>query len=503
MFLFVSLMTMMLVFTACRGDDGETPAGEKVVLTIGLQSDPSSLDPHMATDAAAIRRTENMYNTLLTYTLVYGEVAPSLAHSFEVSEDNLVYTLFLEEGVLFHSGREMTAEDVVFSINRIREEGVRAAHFDQVADIVAVDSHTVELILSEPFAPLLTYLAHPANVIVDREVVEENDGLANVGGGTGPFKLYNWEVGTSLTLDAFDDYWEGRPELDRVVFRTIVDATARATALRNNEIQMIIDVTDIELSVLEDAEGIVVETVTGTFWEYMGMNCERPYLDDVRVRQAIAHAIDRDAINEVVKMGNATVLTTANIPPTHEMYANLNVFPARDVERALQLMEEAGLSDGIELEMIVGSDWQYQVDAGQMISQQLADIGIDVTISALESGIFFDMLGDGDFDLTIVGWTGFVDADEFFFNIFHSEGRFNQQNFVSPELDELLLAGRSTMSSEERFEIYKDVQYILATEAPMAFLYMNNFTVAMQENVQNFVVHPTSASFWLKDVVLD
>ena len=336
--------------------------------------------------------------------------------------------------------------------------------------------------------------------------MEENGGsLANADAGSGPYKLEQWTEGSSLNLTAFPEYWEeGLPKVNSLVLKTIADATARATALRNGEIHMIIDAIDQEIAVLKDAEGVTMESVPGTFWEYVGMNCESEYLKDVKVRQAVANAVDRDAINTAVKMGNAEVLKEANIPSTHEYYGGDEVYPARDLEKAKALLKDAGYEEGeLTLKITVGSDWQYQVDAAQMVKQQLAEAGIESEISALESGVYFDGLNQGDFDLTICGWSGFVDADEYLYNLFTTGGAYNQQKYSNPAVDELLEQGRSTLDKEERMAIYKEAQKVIAEDAPMAFLYMNNFTVAMRDNVKGYTVHPTATTIFLKDVYFE
>ena len=292
--------------------------------------------------------------------------------------------------------------------------------------------------------------------------------------------------------------------MDTLQLKTITDATARATALRNDEIDMIIDATDQETAVLKDADGVALETIPGTFWEYLGMNCESESLKDAKVRQAIAYAVDRNAINMAVKMGGATVLAEANIPATHDYYGGEEIYAARDVEKAKALLEEAGVEEGsVNLKFTVGSDWQYQVDAAQMIKQQLAEIGINCEISAMESGVYFDGLNSGDFDLTVCGWSGFVDADEYLFDLFTTTGAYNQQNYSNPDVDKLLEEGRVTVDETERKEIYKEAQKLIAEEAPMAFLYMNSFTVAMRDDVKGYTVHPTAATIFMKDVYFE
>ena len=489
--------------SAAAGTDSGSGDNE---LVVAIQSDPSGLDPHTVTDRAAGIAIENLYNTLFTYTETYGEVAPSLVDTYEVSDDGLVYTMHLQEGVKFHSGNTMTSEDVKYSLERIKDSGARASQLEKISSIETPDDNTVVITLSSQFAPFLTYLANPLNAIVDKAVAEENDGnLSNADAGSGPFMLVQWNEGSSVDMEAFDDYWEADlPKVDGLQLRTITDATARATALRNGEIDMIIDAVDQETAVLDGADGVVLESVPGTFWEYVGMNCQSEYLQDSRVRQAIAYAIDRDAINTAVKMGNATVLPEADIPSTHEDYGGDEIYTERDVDKARELLSEAGYQDGdITLKITAGSDWQYQVDAAQMVKQQLEEIGINSEISALESGVYFDGLNSGDFDLTVCGWSGFVDADEYLYDLFTTDGAYNQQKYSNPEVDQLLEEGRTTLDETARKEIYKEAQKIIAEDAPMAFLYMNSFTVAMRDNVKGYTVHPTAATIFMKNVYFE
>lgn len=519
-----AMLTATMLLTACSGGgestapdsdtSGETTNTEdaaassdmKDSLIVAIQSDPSGLDPHMVTDRAAGIAIENLYNTLFTYTETYGEAAPSLAESYDVSEDGLTYTLHLQEGVQFHSGNAMTAEDVKYSLERIKDSGARASQVEKISSIETPDENTVVIQLESEYAPFLTYLANPLNAIVEKAVVEENDGsLTNADAGTGPFKLVSWNEGTSVDMEAFGDYWEdGKPQISSLQLKTITDATARATALRNGEIDMIIDAIDQETMVLNNADGVVLETIPGTFWEYVGMNCGSEQLKDAKVRQAIAFAIDRDAINTAVKMGNATVLKEANVPATHEYYGNDEIYASRDVEKAKSLLKEAGVAEGsLSLKFTVGSDWQYQVDAAQMVKQQLEEIGIKCEISALESGVYFDGLNAGEFDLTVCGWSGFVDIDEYLYDLFTSEGAYNQQNYSNPEVDKLLAEGRVTTDEDARKEVYQEAQKLIAEDAPMAFLYMNGFTVAMRDNVKGYTVHPTAATIFMKDVYFE
>ena len=491
-----TVMTAAMTTAVFAGADTNT-------LVVAIQSEPSGLDPHMVTDKAAQYAIENMYNTLFSYTATYGEIEPSLVSSYEVSDDGLVYTMTLCDDVKFHSGSTMTSEDVKYSLERIRDTGVRASQMSKITSIETPDEKTVVITMESAYAPFLSYLANPLNAIVEKSVAEENNGdLTNVDAGSGPYTLTAWNVGTDLEMAAFADYFEdGKPGTDALELRPIEDETSRATALRNGEVDMILDATDTEIAVLGSADGVTLETVPGTFWEYLGMNCESEALSDPLVREAIACAVDRNAINMAVKMGNATVLTEANIPADHEYFGGDEIYTERDVEKAKELLAEAGVEEGsITLKFTVGADWQYQVDAATMIKQQLSEIGINCELSAMESGVYFDGLNSGDFDLTVCGWSGFVDADEFLYDLFTTEGAYNQQNYSNTEVDELLEKGRVTTDETERKEIYAEAQKIIAEEAPMAFLYMNSYTVASRDNVQGFTVQATGTSVFLKDV---
>lgn len=521
----VAAAVAVLALTACGGGQTAQPsaassaaasgteassaalgtASGKDTLIVAKQSDPSGLDPHVVTDAAAIICIENMYDGLFEYSKTYGDVEKALVEDYTVEGDTH-YIFKLRQGVKFHSGREMKAEDVVYSIQRIIDQGVRASHFEQIESMEAADDYTVDITLKEPFAPFLTYLAHPMNAIVDKDVVEANGGsLAKADGGSSAFKLENWTPGSQLDLVKFDEFWNAKDTtVPKVVFKTIEDATARSTALRNGEVDMIMDVTEQEVAVMKSSQDVVIESVPGTFWEYLGMNCESQFLSDPKVREAVSYAIDREMINKAVKMGNATILADANIPPTHAAYVGNNKFAARDVEKAKSLLAEAGYKDGdITVTIKAGSDWQYQVDAAQMIKQQLADIGIKAEVSAMESGLFFDDLNKGNFDMTVCGWSGFVDEDEYVYNLFKTGGAYNQQLYSNPEVDELLEEGRRTLDENARTEVYKKIQTILEDDCPMAFLYMNNYAVAMRNNVKGYTVHPTGTTRPIRDIYFE
>ncbi len=485
---------------AAVGCGGRVDAPPPDTLILAVQGDANSLDPHAVTDAPSMRMIENLYSTLLRYGEDYEAMTlrPDLAERHEISDDKLTYTFHLDPDATFHSGRPVTAEDVRFSLQRIRDEGVRSRHLATIDRIETPDDRTVVLHLAEPTAPLLTYLAYPMNAIVDREAIDANGGdLRSTDAGSGPYRLVRWQRGRRLELARHDGYH--LPDLPRtatLIYRPVADETARTTSIRLGEVHILHEVPAKDRDALQRARGVRVESVPGTFWEYIGLNTQRPPLDDVRVRRAIAWAVDREQLNRAIKFGHATVLDGGHIPPNHWAYADLHVYPEVDRDKARALLEEAGHPDGFTMRMAVDSSIDYQVRAAEMVKQQLAAVGIRVELKGLEPGVFYQQLNDRDFDSTLVGWLGFVDPDEWVAEIYHSDGAYNQQAYRNERVDELIERGARVHDRDERRAIYRELQRLIAEDAPTVFLYVNPHTTAMREAVEGYVVHPTGTTLW-------
>jgi len=504
LYLMVFLFGALLIIGSTAAAQ-EVNKGGSLSITDFSFSSARTLDPHIAQAAGSMRFIENMYNTLLKYkTGEYGSLEGDLVQDYSISEDGRVYTFEIYEGVKFHNGDDLTAEDVKYSIERIIEKEVRAQQFDAVEEINILDDHSFEIVLSEAVAPFLTYLAYPMNAVVNKNVVEANDGsLNNADAGSGPFKLNVWERDQFLVLDKFEDYFEeGKPYLDRVYLKPIDDETARTTALRNDELDIILQVSAKNIDRLDQYPNINVESVAGTYWEYLGLNTKAGPLADKKVRQAVAWAVNRDTLNQMVKFGKASPLTGGPIPPGHWADDELEVYPAQDLEKAEELLSQTDYADGFETTLIVLSN-PDQLNAAQVIKAQLGQVGIDVEIRSLESSVYFENLGSGNFEMTVIGWVGFVDPDEYLYNIFHTDGIWNQQQYSNKEVDALLEKGRKTSDKEERREIYREAQRMIAEDAPMVFLYVNPQASALQEKVKGFDVNPTVSTISLSETWLD
>ena len=501
----LALAGILMLIPGCPMGTGASrgPADE---LTIAIQADGSTLDPHRATDAGSMRLSENLYSTLMRYAPDFGEIEPDLLVEHKINDEHTVYTLTIRDDAYFGvTGRNVTAEDVAYSLERIQDIGLRAEPLAPLQEIRVTGAHTLELHFSEPMTPLMNFLAHPMWAIVDREIVEANDGhLETADAGSGPFRLVQWRRDQQAVLERDERYYvEDRPRLERIIYRPIPEEISRATALARGEVDIVLDVPTQQLDMIQGRDDIRIESTPGTFWEYIGLNTGIEPFDDPRVRQAIAWAIDRDAINRSARFGHARPLTGGHIPPGHWAALDEPIYPEPDLDRARELLADAGHADGFSAELIVNTENLRQRDAAGLVAQMLRPLDIDINVRSIERAAFFSRLNDRDFEMTLVGWVGLFDPDEYLYPIFHSSGAYNQQSYAEPALDALLEQGRRTHELDKRAAIYRQAQRIIAEDAPVVFLYLNDQITGMLDDVRDFDVHATATTTSLRDAWID
>ncbi len=464
------------------------------VLIAGLSADPQGFDSHTTSAYSSFEVLENVYDQLVTVDENLNMV-PSLAKSWEVSDDNLTWTFHLREGVKFHNGRDLTAEDVVYSYERIMDEetgsGV-AWRFSSVESVEAPDDLTVVINLTEPSPNLLGRIGgYGGMAIIPREIVE--DGTVDTHPvGTGPFKFVEYVPGDHVTLEANPDYWEeGKPYLDGVTYKIIPDETVRLTNLQTGEVDWVDGLPPQRVTELATSGEVIVDKVSGGDYWYIGVNITREPFDDVRVRQAIAYAIDRAEVTAAAKWDTATP-NQGPIPPDSFWYHDYQPY-GQDLEKARELLAEAGYPDGFETEFMPTSFYEETVRSAQVLQAQLSQIGIDAEIRTLEWGTWLEEQGAGNFDMYVCGWLGNIDPDDFFYAQHHTDEVFNFTGYSNPELDELLEAGRVETDEEARKEIYNQVQQIVIDDAPYIYLYNPAVVNAWQPYVRGYTTLPSAA----------
>lgn len=501
----VLLSSLLLVASAAAQEYGG-------VLRAGFQTDPVGLDPHITNATSTRNMLENTYEGLVRFDSSL-QVLPALAESWETSEDGLAWTFHLRPGVTFHDGSPLTASDVAFSINRIKDPAIaspRSDDFGVVESIDVVDDLTVVFNLTQPYAPLLSKLGNSLNVIVPQHVVEAEGDLQNTVVGTGPFRFVEYLPQTRMVLERNDDYWRTDeagnqlPYLDGIQIIFYPDPTSRTTAIQTGSVDWIeyVPAPDIDILALDPA----IELVGGIASNFrtLYMNATHAPFDNVLVRQAVSHAIDEQAIVDVALFGTGGVVATGTTIPAENFYGiDTSPYIGRDVERARELLAEAGYADGFEFDLYVTSTYDFLRTPAELIQADLAAVGITANIVAEDWTVYLPKALAGDFTATILGESGQSDPDDFLFNVFYTGNGGNLSQFSDPVLDELLEQGRQVSDIEERREVYARAQERIFEMAPHVFLFHSTQYVAHRDNVHGYLHFPNTSYLSLSEVWLD
>ena len=441
-------------------------------LVAAWAQDPVGLDPHVTSARSSIAILENVLDNLVTVDENL-EIAPSLAQSWEFSDDGLTLTFHLRDGVTFSNGRPFTAEDVVYTYERLLDPATGSGNaflLDGVTDIAAPDARTVVFTLEEPSAVLLGSLASSKALgIIARESVE--DGTVNTQPiGTGPFTIADFQPGVKVTLERNEAYWqEGLPYLDAIDVRIIPDESVRRSALVSGDVDWTISVPAQSVEELRARDDVVIDEVpAGAYW-YIGVNTEREPLNDPRVRQAIAYAINRDNVAAAAAFGNAQP-TEDPIPASSPWASDYSPYEYNP-ERARELLAEAGYPDGFEMEIMPTTQYEESVRAAQVIQADLANVGVRADIRTLEWAEWLEEEGAGNYDTYVCSWNGGTDPEDYFYAQHKTGEVFNFTGYSNPTVDELLEEGRSTQDQAARKDIYAEINRIIVDDAPYIYLY--------------------------------
>lgn len=447
-------------------DGADSVDGDVLIAAIG--GEPDQLDPQRTSSYFAFEVLENVFDTLVAPDENL-EMQPALAESWEVSDDQLTWTFDLRDGVTFHDGSEFTSEDVVYSYRRIIDEQLANAwKFAAITDIAAPDDDTVVITVAQPTPNLLSNLGgFKGMAIVQQENVESGD-ITTAPIGTGPFSVTGYSSGDRITLAANSDYWGGAPELAGLEYRFISEPATALAALRAGDIHWTDVVPPQQVSELESDDTVQLGLTPSSDYWYLALNEAREPWSDVRVRQALAYAIDRDAIVQAVSYGTAALNQLA-IPEQSVWYTEYDEY-STDLDTAQALLDEAGFTGGT-LDLLATSDYPETVTAAQIIASNLEPLGIDVEIRQPDFSTWLDEQNTGNFDMLMMGWLGNIDPDDFYYAQHHTDGASNAQKYSNTEVDALLDAGRIETDPEARKELYAQAATIIADEVSYIYLY--------------------------------
>ena len=481
----------------------DRPAG---YLVVALESNPTHLDPRYATDANSVRIAGLIFNSL-TRADEHARSRPELAESWE-SIDGLTYLFHLKKGINFHNGKSLTAADVKFTYDSVLDPNNRSpwrGPMQLIKSVEQIGPYQVRFRLSAPYAPFLerTMLGIvPAGTHALGEA--QTKGLI----GSGPFSIEELSAGERIVLKANPSYWEGRPSVSGLVFKVIPDAIVRSLEFKKGTVDFIQN--DIEPDMLpwfrKNADAAIT-TQQGTIFQYMGMNLDHPILKIREVRQAIAYAIDREAIIRHLLKGLATP-ATGLLSPAHWAYEPFVTGYTYNPEEARRLLDHAGFPEPDGAGPLPRFKLSYKtttLDLGRRIAEafkeQLLRVGIELEVRTYEWGTFYGDIKKGNFHLYSLSWVGIMDPD-LYFNLFHSSSippyGNNRGRYRNPEIDRLLELGRRNMGLEERKRIYGRVQKLLAADVPTIPLWWMKNVVVTRRGIEGFVPYPDGDLISLK-----
>lgn len=472
--------------TQTAGENGTEKVKDGGTVRVAMATEPDNLDPYLSAATDTNSMMDNVFDGLFEAG-ENGELVPAIAESFQVSEDGLTYTFKLKQGVTFHDGSALTSEDVYYSYAKLaglNGQEPLSSKFSGIASIETPDDYTVIVKLKERDA---AFLAANIAAIVPKDYEKQSEQPV----GAGPFKFTEYQPGQQLVLEKNENFYdkEHTPKLARIEFKIMPDTNASVLALQSGDIDMIPGVS--AQGVLQLGDGYTIVSGPQNMVQLMALNNSVKPLGDVKVRQAINYAIDKDVIIQTVADGNGTKLGS-NMSPAMKLYyqEGLENRYTPDAEKAKQLLKEAGYENGFDLTITVPSNYQFHVDTAQVISEQLKNVGIRVTIKQIEwSSWLEDVYNNAKYEATIIGLTGKLDPHEVL-GRYETTYAKNFYKFSNSEFDGLLGQARTELNETKRADLYKQAQTILTEQAVAVFIMDPSRNTAMKKNLHGFKMYP-------------
>ncbi|MFC5368933.1 ABC transporter substrate-binding protein [Salinirubrum litoreum] len=421
------------------------------------------LDPHIDTSAASKRVLENIYEELVRLQDDY-TIEPHLATSLEQSENNTLLSMDLREGVTFHDGSEMTSEDVLATYERVQNgDFLATGFFEMVEELRAPDDYTFEIKLTQPFAPFIAKMATAELAIMPAENAAKD--MVEDPIGTGPYQFESREVETSFTMTRYEDYWgasdEDGPFIDEIVKSEIPDPSVRLQSFSAGEYDFINGIAPKDASQVQNDSSVRFETQFPKSLVYLGLNCDRAPFDNRDARLALDYAIDKEKVAEAALYG--TGQTTASPATPGSPYVNPDVSPReRDLDRAQEHLDAAGMSDGYSATFKIPQSYPTQVQGAEVIAADAAEVGIDLQIQQITWSTWLsDVYSNRDFQATTSSYLALWYPDVSFYKFLHPNGAFFFTGWENEEYNSLVEEARTIYDEDERADLYHQATEIL------------------------------------------
>lgn len=477
----------IIVLIAAVGLAGVTAKAqdEAVSFNFALSGNPDTLDPQKTSGTLTFQTVRSVFDTLVEPD-ADGKLVPALAESWTVSPDALTWTFKLRQNVKFHNGDPMTSADVMASLERIVAEETaspKASEFAVISAVSTPDDYTVILRLTEPSAPLLSSLSSGWGAILPKGLIEIGHDFGRFPIGTGPFRFIEWIADSKIVFARNPDYWQkGTPKIDVLTMHIIIERSVQIQALMAGELDAIYNVNEEDVVLLDGDPAVNVEKRLTSLVMVMAMNTKKPPLDDVRVRQAINHAIDKQTVLDIAYGGGQTIGTFMDYnDPYYQDFTSRYEF---DPDKARALLKEAGVGSDTEFEMFLPQVYEPHVRAGEVYQEMLSNVGLNVAIRLIDWPTWIsDVYRDRKYDFTVIGHTGKLDPD----------GRLSGYGtdstyvgWVNTEAAELIAAARREIDFEARKGLYTKALRLMAEEVPFVFTGTSYRYIATRAEVSGF-----------------
>ena len=496
--LFLALVMVGAVLPGCgdgskdpggQGNNGET--GEPVKggeITVGIAQDlDDSLDPHQTVAAGTREVLFNIFEGLVKPNSD-GEMIPAVAEKYTLSEDGTTYTFTLREGVKFHNGQTVTAEDVVYSINRCAavpegQEKPLVAAFSAVKSVEALDEKTVTVTIAQRDLEFISYMTA---AIIPAGYADQ----ATAPVGTGPFRFVSRPPQENFIMERFEDYWGAPAWLDKVTYKICENADALVMNLNGGSIDLCAHLTSFQTAQLDSDFQILEGTMNLVQAVYLN-NAVAPF-DDQQVRQALCYAIDRQTIMDMIADGHGTALGSSIYPAFTKYFLPelVQKYPY-DPAKAKELLAQAGYPNGFDMTISVPSNYQPHMDTAEVVAEQLRAVGVNVTIQPMEWGVWHEQVYKGrDFQATLVGLDASAMTARALLERFTSDNAKNFVNYNNPDYDALFTQAVNASDDAQQAEVYKQMETMLSDTA--ANLYIQDLAdlVAMRQNLAGLEFYP-------------
>jgi len=486
-----TLLTALIVVMSVFLLSGFAGAKE---LNFALSGSPDSLDPHKTSGTLTFQTLKSVYDTLAEPDKT-GKIVPALAEKWDISTDGMTWTFTLRKGVVFHNGDKLTSQDVKATFERIKNKEIASPNANEFAPITSIetpDNSTVVLKLSEPSAPFLGTLASGWGAILPKSLIDSNHDFAAKPIGTGPFKMTEWIRDGKIVLEKNKNYWmKGLPKLDKVTMHIIPERSVQVQGLISGQVDVsyIIDLED-EPMLTSSPDVVVYKSLTALIM-VMPMNCSKPPLDDLRVRQAITHAIDKQKVLDVAYGGGKPIGTFMDYGNAY--YKDFTDLYPYDPAKAKKLLAEAGVGMDTELEMFLPQNYPPHVKAGEIYQDMLTKVGLNVKIKLVDWSTWIgDVYRQAKYDFTAIGHTGKLDPHGTLAN-YGTPKRYVRWD--NPKAAELIATAAKTDGFENRKKLYDQALQIMAEEVPFMFLGSSYRRIGIRKNVSDFRMTPSLDTF--------